>query len=136
VQKIVVSWSYSDYECSGEVVECVLYESIEAFYCDFEAKVKEFLDGREKWFEELKKHQTAVDKISKRDRDYHKKVAEIKSPKWDYPSTFQLAGKEWDSNNFIYRERDDWETKREVKLAVSLPTIQTLEEWFDAKVSV
>jgi hypothetical protein len=125
MQKLVIEYYSGDEFEAYPWIECVEYDSPEAFYVDFENICKETF---------YKYH------------DISKKIAEMSSYKerLEYFKTngcikieFIFCGISWISNNFFYKDKEVSKTNKDIKLIYRYrpPDITELNKWFEDKIS-
>jgi hypothetical protein len=135
MEKIVVTWCYGDYECSGTIVRCLRYESVEALYVEIENAIKRYIEELEKVLVAEQEWRKRYDKYfgRKLKGKEQKELEEIMAarparPKAvDYVATF--GGAEFDLSDFVYVNPDT--KKREI----SMPEVFRLDEWFERECS-
>lgn len=146
---IIVEFSFSGFECSGDVVHAIMYESPEAFYVDFEEKLKTYINECEiyekafkewepKWsnqtllINKLRNHSYKnPDSLQDETEKAQLEMNRLHQSRPNFPNfEFELGGKKFDFSDHIYTDID-YENKNKNKIrTIHMPYVGTLEEWF------
>lgn len=144
---IIVEFSFSGSECSGDIVHAIMYESPEAFYITFEEKLKNYINECEiyekafkEWEPNWSKQTLLINKLHNRSykepnsvekeiKEAQLEITRLHESRPNYPNfEFELAGKTFDFNDHIYTDID-YDNKKKTR-TIHMPYIGTLEEWF------